>query len=78
MTGGTYEIRLRGRLSDTALTAFPDMAARIEREETVTVLHGHVLDQAALHGLLDKIEALGIELVEVRRLLPPTAGRRNG
>jgi hypothetical protein len=31
-----------------------------------------------LHGLLDKIEALGIELVEVRRLLPPTAGRRNG
>jgi len=33
-----------------------------------TVLHGPVQDQAALYGLLDRIQALGLELVEVRRL----------
>lgn len=71
MTDSTYEIRLRGRLSDSALTAFPEMAARVEPEETITVLQGRVADQAALHGLLDKIAALGIELVEVRRMTAP-------
>jgi hypothetical protein len=33
-----------------------------------TVLHGPVRDQAELHGLIDRIQALGLELVEVRRL----------
>jgi len=33
-----------------------------------TVLHGRVRDQAELHGLLDRIQALGLELVELRRL----------
>ena len=33
-----------------------------------TVLHGEIADQAALHGVLDRVQALGLELVEVRRL----------
>jgi hypothetical protein len=33
-----------------------------------TVLHGPVEDQAGLHGLLDRIQSLGLELIEVRRL----------
>jgi len=33
-----------------------------------TVLTGAAVDQAALHGLLAQIEALGVELLEVRRL----------
>jgi hypothetical protein len=33
-----------------------------------TVLAGPVEDQAALHGLIRRIEALGLELIEVRRL----------
>ena len=64
--GGSYEIRVRGRLTDSLLTAFEGMQASVEPVETV--LHGPVQDQAALYGLLDRIQALGLELVEVRRL----------
>ena len=39
-----------------------------ELEPVETVLHGPVRDQAELHGLLDRIQALGLELIEVRRL----------
>jgi hypothetical protein len=43
----------------------------------VTPVH---LDQAALYGLLDRIQALGLELVEVRRLpdLPEEPGEPAG
>jgi hypothetical protein len=68
--GGSYEIRVKGRLTDSLLTAFEGMRASVEPVETV--LHGPVPDQAALYGLLDRIQALGLELVEVRRLPDPT------
>jgi hypothetical protein len=61
-----YEIRIRGRVSEQLLTVFEGMDASVESVETV--LRGPVRDQAALHGLLDRIQALGLELVEVRRL----------
>lgn len=64
--GGTYEIRIRGRLSDSALAAFEDLTASVEPVETV--LHGPVADQSSLHSLLDRIQLLGLELVEIRRL----------
>ena len=67
--GGSYEIRVRGRLSDSLVAAFEGMNASVE-----TVLHGPVQDQAALYGLLDRIQALGLELLEVRRLPDPPAG----
>jgi hypothetical protein len=69
--GGSYEIRVRGRLTDSLVAAFEDMHASVEPVETV--LHGPVEDQAALYGLLDRIQALGLELVEVRRLPDPPA-----
>ena len=69
--GGTYEIRVRGRLSDSLVAAFEGMPASVEPVETV--LHGPVEDQAALYGLLDRIQGLGLELVEVRRLPAPPA-----
>ena len=62
----SYEIRVRGRLPAELLSAFPEMRPAVE-PETTTVLTGDFLDQAALHGLLKRLEALGIELIEVRR-----------
>ena len=61
-----YEIRIRGRVSQTVLDTFDQMQSSAERVETI--LHGPVRDQAELHGLLHRIQALGLELVEVRRL----------
>lgn len=62
-----YEIRINGHLGATLLAAFPAMVAA--RQGPVTVLTG-VLDQSALHGVLAEVEALGLDLLEVRRLQP--------
>ncbi|MVU80692.1 hypothetical protein GPX89_26000 [Nocardia sp. ET3-3] len=60
-----YEIRVRGHLSDTLLVAFPDLQVRPQGGETVLI--GGLADQSALYGVLARIEALGIDLLEVRR-----------
>ena len=60
-----YEIHVRGQLSDRLLGAFPELGARTRNHETL--LTGALPDQAALHGVLTRIEALGLELLEVRR-----------
>jgi hypothetical protein len=60
-----YEIRIRGLLGEPLLTAFPELHA--QTLESVTVLVGDLPDQAALHGVLSRIESLGLELLEVRR-----------
>ena len=61
-----YEIRIRGRVTSVLLDDFNGMESDVMPVETV--LHGLVRDQAELHGLIDRIQALGLELVEVRRL----------
>jgi hypothetical protein len=61
-----YEIRVKGRVSATVLAAFDGMQAEVLPVETV--LYGDVVDRAALHGLLDRVQSLGLELVEIRRL----------
>jgi hypothetical protein len=68
--GGSYEIRIKGRLSDSALAAFEGLTATVQPVETV--LHGPVQDQSSLHDLLDRIQSLGLELIEIRQL-PATA-----
>ena len=64
--GGCYEIHIKGRLSDSVLAAFEGLTATVQPVETV--LHGPVQDQSSLHGLLDRIQSLGLELVEIRQL----------
>ena len=41
---------------------------RVDVQPVETVVHGELADQAALHGILDRLQALGLELIEVRRL----------
>jgi hypothetical protein len=60
-----YEIRIRGVLSETLLAAFPGLRGEIVNGETL--LTGTLPDLAALYGLLAQIEALGLELLELRR-----------
>jgi hypothetical protein len=63
-----YEVRVRGRLSRTLASEFEELALAARVAPVETVLSGPVEDQAALHGLLRRIESLGLELLEVRRL----------
>jgi len=64
--GVRYEVRVRGRLGDTILGAFPELRARVQGAETL--LAGQLPDQAALFGVLDRIDAFGLELLEVLRV----------
>ena len=63
-----YRIRVRGHLGETIRSAFPALQARASGDDTV--LTGPLPDRAALYGVLAQIEALGLELLEVRRLPP--------
>jgi hypothetical protein len=58
-----YTIRINGHLGATMLSAFPAMAAR--RHDGDTVLTG-LLDRSALYGVLAEIDALGLDLLEIR------------
>ncbi len=62
-----YIIRINGHLGATLLSAFPAMAARPDGAHTV--LTG-LLDRSALYGVLAEIEALGLDLLEVRLIAP--------
>jgi hypothetical protein len=66
MAASKYEFRIRGRLSQPVLDSFDSLQSDIERVETI--LHGPVRDQAELHGIIERVQSLGLELVEVRRL----------
>ena len=66
MSDTRYEIRIRGRVSSAVLDTFDGMESDVEPVETI--LHGPVRDQAELHGLLRRLQALGLELIEVHRL----------
>ena len=61
-----YKIRIRGRLGATALSAFPTMVTELKGSETL--LTGLLEDQSAVFGVLGQIEALGLELIELRQI----------
>ncbi len=66
MTSPSYEIRITGILPPEALRDFEDLAPSIK--PVGTIVHGQLPDQAALHGLLARLEMLGVQVLEVRRL----------
>lgn len=59
-----YEIRVRGHLGTKMLRAFPAFDARPQGKDTL--LTGRLPDQAAVYGVIAKLEALGLELLELR------------
>ena len=67
-TGGSgprrYEIRVRGPIGPTIMQAFPTLTAT--RSGHDTLLTGSLPDQSALYGVIHQLEALGLQLLEVR------------
>ncbi len=64
---GRYEIRLTGHL-DAHWTAWFDGLTVSREANGTTVLSGLIVDQAALHGLLQRVRDLGLPLVSVSRV----------
>jgi hypothetical protein len=64
---GRYEIRLQGHLDARWGGWFDGLSLRYESDGTTTI-HGPVADQAALHGLLQRVRDLGLPLVSVTRV----------
>jgi hypothetical protein len=64
-----YEIRITGYL-DARWAAMFDGLALIHEADGTTLLTGPVTDQAALHGLLQRVRDLGVPLVSVNRADP--------
>lgn len=73
---GVYEIRVKGHLDARWSDWFDGLSLRHERDGT-TVIHGPVVDQAALHGLLRRVRDPGLPLVSVERIEPERADGLN-
>jgi len=61
------EIRVNGHLGTRWAAWFDGLAITSERDGT-TVLRGSVVDQAALHGLLQKLRDVGIPLISLEQV----------
>ena len=66
---GRYEIRVQGRLESRWAAWFDGLALIAENDGTTTI-HGPVVDQAALHGLLRKLRDVGLPLLSVTQVPP--------
>ena len=67
-----YEIHVEGHLDARWASWFDGLTLRVEADGT-TVLHGPVVDQAALHGVLQRLRDLGVPLLSVTRVRPRPA-----
>ncbi|MET9272014.1 hypothetical protein [Kribbella sp. NPDC003557] len=68
-----YVIRVQGDLSPELTDVFPSLAA--DHEPAQTVLHGDLDDQAALAGVLNHLDTLGVTIIEVVQVPPPRVTR---
>jgi hypothetical protein len=64
---GRYEIRLNGHLASRWAAWFDGLSLTNESDGT-TLIHGLVVDQAALHGLLQRVRDIGLPLISVTRV----------
>ena len=70
---GRYEIRLKGHLDNRWTTWFDGLTLTTCSDGTTTI-HGIVVDQSALHGLLQKVRDIGLPLISVTRVEPDQRG----
>ena len=66
---GRYEIRVKGHLESRWAARFDGMTLTNEDDGT-TAIRGAVIDQAALHGVLQKLHDIGVPLLAVTQLRP--------
>jgi hypothetical protein len=71
---GRYEIRLTGHLDPRWASWFDGMAITNDTDGT-TAIRGDVVDQSALHGLLQKVRDIGLPLVSVVRVDADESGQ---
>jgi hypothetical protein len=64
-SGAHYRIRVRGRFDDERQSRMEEFSDKLAVCETV--LCGRLTDQAELHGLLERLQDMGFELLAVRR-----------
>lgn len=72
-----YEIRLQGRL-DERWSAWFDGLVLTAGADGITTIRGPVVDQAALHGLLQRLRDLGLPLISVTRVATPSSDQDTG
>jgi hypothetical protein len=63
---GRYEFRVAQRLSATAMATFPELS--VTEGTSDTVMFGSVRDDAELHGILSRLQLLGLTILDVHRL----------
>ncbi|MEI7742663.1 MAG: hypothetical protein WCK58_02805 [Chloroflexota bacterium] len=69
---GRYEIRVGGHLDGRWAAWFDGLELR-RADDGTTTIHGQIADQAALHGLLQRVRDTGLPLVSVTRVEPDAA-----
>lgn len=72
-----YEIRIRGRLEPRWTAWFDGLESTVAADGT-SVLRGPLVDQAALHGVLQRLRDLGIQLVSLSQVDPDLGGPPTG
>ena len=65
-----YDIRVKGHLDGRWAAWFDGLSLTTQNDGTTTIA-GPVVDQAALHGVLQKLRDLGVPLVSVTQVHPP-------
>ena len=66
MSSTRYELRIKGRLSPDIREDFEDF--ELTEAPVETVMLGDVVDEAHLHGILARLQAMGLQVLSLRSL----------